>query len=631
MDIRPRHDARADAELVRAATAGDRDAFAAIYDRYADRLHDFCWSVLRDRDEAADATQDTFLVAAERLGQLRDPERLRPWLYAVARSQALRRARARVRLAPEDDMTDLPDPTAGPEQAAHNADLRTLVWNAAAGLSERDRALLDLHLRHGLEGADLGDAVGVEPAHAYVLLTRLRDQVERSLGALLVARLGRADCPELAGVLHDWDGRFSPLIRKRVARHVDNCEVCSASRRKLASPLALLGTVPPMPAPVDLRDRVLEQVQLTGAGSGSGEAPDPGPPGAPEPHAPGGGAPEREGSPGPEGVRAAVHTPPPPLGGPGGEGAASPTPPPGEQDLVRAAVRGPLPLAGGGAAGGGRGRRRMVVAALVAAMLLAVGVGVGLGWERSPAAPDGTDGQGGPVVAGAATSVAPTTSPTTTAPSTSTSTSTSATTSTTAPAPVAPPSLAVTPARVDLGASGTTATLTVRNSGDEPLSWTADPSTPWLQVRPSSGDLDGGGQARLTLSATRDGLPEGDAPARVELTWGGPARSVAVALRVEHPPEISGLSASPTQISVAPCTPTTTLAGATVTDESSLASVTLRWGGQSVPMTQRSGRWFARLGPAPAAGTIPWQVVATDARGNSASASGPPVRVLPCP
>src|SRR5215208_3018244 len=78
MDVRPRPDARDDAELVRPATAGDRGAFAAIYDRYADRLHDFCWSVLRDRDEAADATQDAFLVAAERLGQLRDPERLRP-------------------------------------------------------------------------------------------------------------------------------------------------------------------------------------------------------------------------------------------------------------------------------------------------------------------------------------------------------------------------------------------------------------------------------------------------------------------------------------------------------------------------------------------------------------------------
>src|SRR5215218_2510997 len=170
MNARPRPDSRDDAQLVRAAKAGDRGAFAAIYDRYADRLHDFCWGLLRDRDEAADATQDAFLVAAERLGRLRDPERLRPWLYAVARSQALRRIRARSRVAPEDEMTDLPDPARapGPEPSAERADLRQLVWEAAGGLSPRDRALLDLHLRHGLEGAELGQAMNIEPDHAYV-------------------------------------------------------------------------------------------------------------------------------------------------------------------------------------------------------------------------------------------------------------------------------------------------------------------------------------------------------------------------------------------------------------------------------------------------------------------------------
>ena len=44
MDVRALEDSRSDAELVAAAVAGDRGAFAAIYDRYADRLHDFCWS-----------------------------------------------------------------------------------------------------------------------------------------------------------------------------------------------------------------------------------------------------------------------------------------------------------------------------------------------------------------------------------------------------------------------------------------------------------------------------------------------------------------------------------------------------------------------------------------------------------
>jgi RNA polymerase sigma factor (sigma-70 family) len=254
-----------DAALVLAARAGDREALAAIYDRYADRLHDYCWSILRDRDEAADAFHDAFLAAAQRLDQLRDPSKLRPWLYAIARHEALRRATSRRPVEELDDMTA----DGGPEvdEPARQEDAVRIVWAAAAGLAPRDRALLDLNLRQGLEGQDLADAMGVEVGHSYVLLSRLRDQVERSLGALLVARYGRRDCPDLARILEGWDGRFSPLIRKRVARHADECPTCGERRRTLASPAALLGVVPLVPAPAQLKDRILGDVQLVAAHS----------------------------------------------------------------------------------------------------------------------------------------------------------------------------------------------------------------------------------------------------------------------------------------------------------------------------------------------------------------------------
>ena len=58
MTALPEWDIASDAELVSAAAAGDRLAFAGIYDRYADRLHDFCIGMLRDRDAAADCVQD---------------------------------------------------------------------------------------------------------------------------------------------------------------------------------------------------------------------------------------------------------------------------------------------------------------------------------------------------------------------------------------------------------------------------------------------------------------------------------------------------------------------------------------------------------------------------------------------
>lgn len=253
-----------DAQLVADVLTGDREAFATVYDRYGDRLYDFAHSMLRQREEAEDAVADSFVIVAERLGQLRDPDRLRPWLYAIVRSECLRRLKARNRVAygGDEQLVEMADQSMSPEAEAEQSALRDLVWDASAGLAERDRAMLDLHLRQGLEGAELGEAMGVSASNAYVMLNRMRGQVERSLGALLIARLGRDDCDELDGILVDWDGRFSPLIRKRVARHVDSCDTCEARRRRIVSPLALLAGVPAIAAPLSLRDRVVNDTKL---------------------------------------------------------------------------------------------------------------------------------------------------------------------------------------------------------------------------------------------------------------------------------------------------------------------------------------------------------------------------------
>jgi len=253
-----------DAELVTRVLAADREAFAAVYDRYGNRLYDFAYSMLRHREDAADAVADSFVLFAERLSQLRDPERLRPWLYAIVRSECLRRLKARKRVAYGDDeqLVEMADDAVTPEESAERAGLQQLVWDASAGLADRDCAILDLHLRQGLEGAELGEAMGVSASNAYVMLNRLRAQVDRSLGAQLIARLGRDDCEDLDGLLADWDGGFSPLVRKRVARHVDQCDVCGERRKKMVSPWMLLAGVPMFAAPLTLRDRVLENTQL---------------------------------------------------------------------------------------------------------------------------------------------------------------------------------------------------------------------------------------------------------------------------------------------------------------------------------------------------------------------------------
>jgi RNA polymerase sigma factor (sigma-70 family) len=189
-----------DAELAGAAAAGDRGALAGIYDRYADRLHDFCVGMVRDRDAAADCVQEVFCTAAADLPKLRDPDKLRPWLYAVARHQALRTIRDRRREPVSDELLDAASGDPGPDTLAARNELAELVAQAAGGLSDRDRAVLELAYRHGLSGPDLAEALGVSHDSAKKLVQRLRETIEQSLGALLVARRGRTaqnGCQEL--------------------------------------------------------------------------------------------------------------------------------------------------------------------------------------------------------------------------------------------------------------------------------------------------------------------------------------------------------------------------------------------------------------------------------------------------
>src|SRR5215470_9126003 len=95
-----------DADLVRAAQEGDAASLGALLDRYRASLYARGLAYLGRPEDAADAVQDTFLLALTRLGQVRDPEAVGGWLHAVMRSvcaMELRRPVRRVTAAEIDD------------------------------------------------------------------------------------------------------------------------------------------------------------------------------------------------------------------------------------------------------------------------------------------------------------------------------------------------------------------------------------------------------------------------------------------------------------------------------------------------------------------------------------------------
>lgn len=250
-------------EIVTALRARDPAGLAAAYDRYADRLVAYCAAMLQDRHSAADAVHDAFVIAYERAGQLREPGKLRSWLYAIARNECLRILRGQQRTGELDEAIAVSDDTVELDAGLRDEELRALVWSAANGLNPREREVLDLAVRHELDMAEVARALGVPGKHAHALLSKARQQLERAVTVLIVARTGRRDCAELDELLSGWDGALTVLLRKRVARHIDGCPTCSAHRRRDVSAEALFAAVPLLLAPLTLRDEIL----ATAAGS----------------------------------------------------------------------------------------------------------------------------------------------------------------------------------------------------------------------------------------------------------------------------------------------------------------------------------------------------------------------------
>ena len=249
-----------DREIVPAIVTGDLSGLAAAYDEHAESLYGYCRWMLAEPEDAADAVENTFVIAAGRLDRLRDPRKLRPWLYAVARNECHSQLRASEVGLGED--TGPPDPPSGTgpdvRGRAGQAELAGLVRTALDELGPGEREALELDLRHDLQGADLAAVLGVPRNRAHSLVSRARGELEAALGALFVARTGRRGCAELDLLLDGWDGQLTGSTRKLVSRHIGQCDACAARSHGALRAAVRYGMAPLAVLPPELRDDVLQ-------------------------------------------------------------------------------------------------------------------------------------------------------------------------------------------------------------------------------------------------------------------------------------------------------------------------------------------------------------------------------------
>ena len=257
-----------DAELVEAARRQEPGAYGELFRRWYDRSYDVALNILRDREAAADVAQDAFLVGWERLMDLRDPNAFGGWVLRTTRNRALNRVtrdrhRTMEPIEAHQEGPSLPDPDADPALHAERSDQRRLIWTAVAALGERDTSLLDLHLRHGLEPAEIAEELRITPNNASQLLFRLRRKLREAIGAVLLWREGHPTCVNLAALLEET-GPFDTKVASTIRRHQRDCDECLQQISAQTNPERLFAAVPLAAAPLLLKQRAAQALAQAG-------------------------------------------------------------------------------------------------------------------------------------------------------------------------------------------------------------------------------------------------------------------------------------------------------------------------------------------------------------------------------
>lgn len=168
----------------------DARALGELFDRTAPEVWRIAWHLTRDRTEADDLLQATFLAAIESAPRYVPTQPVLPWLLGILLNK-VRMVRRRARRVMPAGVLERPAPL-DPAASAEAVELAATLRRCVDDLPETYRAVLVLQLEHGLTAAEIANALGRPRGTVRSQLSRGVELLRQALPALVLALPGRA-------------------------------------------------------------------------------------------------------------------------------------------------------------------------------------------------------------------------------------------------------------------------------------------------------------------------------------------------------------------------------------------------------------------------------------------------------
>ena len=168
---------------------GDTNAFAVLVDRYKDMVFTLSLKMLKDREEAEEVSQDTFLKIYKSLSKFNGESKLSTWIYKVAFNTCLDRLKRNKRLQPFAGLDEFTEPEAlslmNVLDSIEDKERKQMIQDCMHLLPGEDSFLLTLYYFEEQSLEEIAKIIGITPNNVKIRLYRSR----KKLASLLKDRL----------------------------------------------------------------------------------------------------------------------------------------------------------------------------------------------------------------------------------------------------------------------------------------------------------------------------------------------------------------------------------------------------------------------------------------------------------
>jgi RNA polymerase sigma factor (sigma-70 family) len=185
---------RSEQQLITAAKCGDKPAFGELCERHTKQIFRVAVRITRNREDAEDAMQDSFLNAYVHLKNFDGRSKFVTWLTRIAINSALMKLRKK-RATPEISMDqndampesrshfEFPDKALNPEQAFYQSESRKLLDAAIARLRPRTRKVVELQVLQEMSMKEAARTLEISETAAKSRMFHARESLRASLSA----------------------------------------------------------------------------------------------------------------------------------------------------------------------------------------------------------------------------------------------------------------------------------------------------------------------------------------------------------------------------------------------------------------------------------------------------------------